>query len=80
MKLSIIHLPRLSNPWLLKRLHGEYKQHAHFETRRDAEQCRILIDKREYPYNKKYRYAVQRILTVEEFKRLNKKPKYKNVR
>ncbi|WP_100065123.1 hypothetical protein [Miniphocaeibacter massiliensis] len=79
MNLSIIHTPKLERPYLLKREHGEYKQHAHFHTREMAEKCRRLIDNNKYPYSKELKIAVQRILTEEEFKKLNKKERYYNV-
>lgn len=79
IKLSIKYLEGLERPWLLKREHGEYEQHAHFYTRKDAEKVRRLIDCDRYPYCKEYRIAMQRILTEEEFKKLNKKQRYFNV-
>lgn len=30
MKLSIIYYSKMDRPWLLKREHGSYEQHAHF--------------------------------------------------
>lgn len=65
--------------WLLKREHGEYEQHAHFYTRKEAEYCRALIDCNKYPRNRKYQVAVQRLLTREEYSNLNKKDYYYNV-
>lgn len=76
MKLTIIHYPKMNRAWLLKREQGEHSQHAHFFTRKEAECCRRLIDAGKYPREEKYRIAMQRILTEEEFKRLNKKPRY----
>lgn len=78
MKLTIKHLPRLERPWLLKREHGNYCQHAHFYTQKEAELCRTLIDIQKYPRDRKYRIAIQRLLTEEEFKKLNKKQRYFN--
>lgn len=78
MKLSIVYLPRLERPFLLRREHGDYSQHAHFYTKKEAEVCRRLIDAKKYPREEKYRIAMQRLLTEEEWKRLNKKPRYKN--
>ncbi|WP_296113054.1 hypothetical protein [uncultured Anaerococcus sp.] len=78
MKLSIIYYPKMKRPWLLKREYGKYEQHAHFYTRKEAVKCRILIDKRVYPRQKKYQIAVRRILTKEEYKKLNKTPRYCN--
>ena len=76
MKLSIKYLPKLERPWLLKREHGEYEQHAHFYTKKEALCCRKLIDACKYPREEKYRIAMQRLLTEEEYKRLNKKPRF----
>lgn len=79
MKLSIIHYPKMEREWLLKREHGEYSQHAHFFTKKEAVQCRKLIDAMVYPRQKKFLIAMKRILTEEEFKMLNEKLRYYNV-
>ena len=76
MKLSIVYLPNLNRPWLLKREHGEYSQHAHFYTKKEALCCRKLIDANKFPRDKKYRIAMQRLLTDEEYKGLNKKSRF----
>ena len=78
MKLSIIHTSKMERCWLLVRKNGEYSQHAHFYTLEEAELCRKLIDRNQYPRQKKYIYPMQRILTVEEFQRLRKKDRYFN--
>lgn len=78
MKLSIIYYPKMDRPRLLKREHGLYEQHAHFFTQKEAKKCRTLIDANKYPREEKYKIAMQRLLTEEEFKQLNKKPKYHN--
>ena len=79
MKLSIYHYPKMIRCWLLKREHGAYAQHAHFHTKKEAELCKKLIDQGRYPRDKKYKYAMQRLLTEEEFKQLDKKQRYYNV-
>lgn len=68
----------MNRPWLLKREHGEYSQHAHFFTKKEAIKCRRLIDANKYPRDKKYKVAMQRLLTEEEFKKLNKRERYVN--
>lgn len=78
MKLSIRYYPQMKRAYLLKREHGLYKQHAHFYCYKDADKCRKLIDANLYPKNKKFLFAMKRILTDEEFKKL-KKSKYRNV-
>ena len=78
MKLSIIYYPKMERAWLLKRENGTHEQHAHFYDKKDAVQCRNLIDRNKYPYNPKFKYAMQRILTEEEFKKLDKKQRYYN--
>ena len=79
MELTIKYYPKLpKRKWLLKREGGAYEQHAHFLCKKDAENVRRLIDGNKYPYNKKYKIAMQ-ILTEEEFKKLNKKQRYFNV-
>ncbi|MFQ7348325.1 MAG: hypothetical protein ACLRN4_00245 [Anaerococcus vaginalis] len=80
MKLTIKYYPKLpKRKWILIREGGAYEQHAHFLCKKDAENVRRLIDGNKYPYNKKYKIAMQRILTEEEFKKLNKKQRYFNV-
>lgn len=78
MKLTIKHYPKLERPWLLKREHGDYDQHAHFYTEKEAKCCRRLIDQGRYPYEKKYKIAMKRLLSEEEFKALRKKQRYFN--
>lgn len=80
MKLTIKYYPKLpKRKWLLKREGGAYEQHAHFLCKKDAENVRRLIDGNKYPYNKKYKIAMQKILTEEEFKKLKRKQRYFNV-
>lgn len=79
MKLTIKYYSKLpKRKWLLIREGGAYEQHAHFLRKKDAIKCRNLIDANKYPYNKKYKLAMKRILTEEEFKKLNKKQRYYN--
>lgn len=78
MKLSIKYTENLERPWLLKRENGAYEQHAHFFTKKEAELCRHIIDIGKYPHCKKYKVAIQRLLTEEEFKQLKKKQRYFN--
>lgn len=79
MKLTIKHKPKCSDrPWLLVRVWGEYEQHAHLKSKRDAIRVRNLIDAGKYPYCREYKIAMQRILTEEEFKKLDKKLRYFN--
>lgn len=79
MKISIKYLKYLERPWLIKRVNGTYEQHAHCFTKKDAEKIRQLIDINKYPYSKEYKTAMQRILTEEEFKNLDKKQRYYNL-
>ncbi|MDD7319288.1 MAG: hypothetical protein PUG74_11550 [Prevotellaceae bacterium] len=81
MKLEIKFKPTCEErPWLIKRVGGKYEQHAHLRTKKDALKVRNLIDCGKYPYNKKYKIAIQRLLTEEEFKSLDKKDRYFNRR
>lgn len=50
-----------------------------FYAKKDALNVRRLIDGNKYSYNKKYKIAIQRILTEEEFKKLDKKQRYYNI-
>lgn len=79
MQISIKYLESLDRPWLIKRVHGFYEQHAHMYTRKDAVKVRELIDANRYPYRREYKTAMQRLLTEEEFKQLDKKQRYYNV-
>ena len=81
MKLIIKFKPCCDErPWLIVREDGEYEQHAHLRTKQEALKVRNLIDRWVYPYNKNYKIAIQRLLTEEEFKSLNKKDRYFNRR
>ncbi|ERT60648.1 hypothetical protein HMPREF1253_0044 [Peptoniphilus sp. BV3C26] len=62
------------------RVGGKYEQHAHLKTKTDALKVRNLIDVGKYPYCKDYKIAMQRLLTEEEFKKLDKKLRYFNKR
>lgn len=79
MKLSIKFKPRCDErPWLLVRVGGEYSQHAHLKSKSDCIKVRHLIDINKYPYNKDFKIAMQRLLTEEEFKNLEKHQRYYN--
>ena len=79
MKLSIKFKPRCDErPWLLVRVGGEYSQHAHLKSKSDCIKVRHLIDINKYPYNKDFKIAMKRLLTEEEFKKLDKKQRYFN--
>ncbi|MDD7352008.1 MAG: hypothetical protein PUG84_00965 [Peptoniphilaceae bacterium] len=81
MKLLIKFKPCcIDRPWLVVRENGEYEQHAHLRTKKEALKVRNLIDRWVYPYNKNYKIAIKRILTEEEFKSLDKKDRYFNRR
>lgn len=81
MNLIIKFKPRCDERlWLISREDGEYEQHAHLRTKKEALKVRNLIDRWVYPYNKNYKIAVQRLLTEEEFKSLDKKDRYFNRR
>lgn len=79
MRLSIKFKPRCDErPWLLVREGGDYSQHAHLKSKSDCIKVRHLIDINKYPYNSEYKIAMQRLLTEEEFKSLDKKQRYYN--
>lgn len=80
MKLTIKYCPKLpKRKRILIREGGAYEHHAQFLCKKDALNVRRLIDSNKYPYNKKYKLAMKRILTEEEFKNLKKKQRYYNV-
>lgn len=77
MKISIKYKPKCEDrPWLVVRVGGKYEQHAHLKTKGDGS----LIDAGKYPYCKDYKVAMMRLLTEEEFKKLDKKQRYFNKR
>ena len=78
MRLEIKQLEDFDRPWLLKRSDGTYSQHAHFKTKKDAKRVKNLIEINKYPIKREDKYAMQRILTEEEFKSLDKKQRYYN--
>lgn len=79
MKLDIKYKPTCKErPWLIVRAGGEYEQHAHMHTKKEAMLVRNIIDRWVYPYNKNLKIAVRRLLTEEEFKSLDKKQRYFN--
>lgn len=81
MKIIIKYKPCCEErPWLVIRENGEYNQHAHLRTKKEALKVRNIIDRWVYPYNKNYKIAVKRLLTEEEFKSLDKKDRYINRR
>ena len=79
MNLSIVYLKNLERPWLLKRVDGEYSQHAHFFNKEEAEEVVKLIKAKKDTDNKEYREAMKRLMTHLEYNRLRKKPPYHNV-
>ena len=79
MDLRIEYLGNLHRAWLVKRVDGKYKQHAHFYEREDAEMVIKLIKANKYPIEAEYREAMQRILSPQEYRRLRKKTPYRNI-
>lgn len=78
MELKIEKYDNFERPFLLKRSDGEYEQHCHFKTKKEAERIKNLIEVKRYPKNDNDKYAMQRLLDEEEFKKLKKKDKYHN--
>mgnify|MGYP005996590619 CR=1 FL=1 len=78
MKLVI---KRTSRDYLVIRVGGTYEQHAHFKSRKGAEQLIELIHKNRMPTKKYFIVAAKRLLTEEEFNNLTvkKKRNYYNV-
>lgn len=79
MKLSIYYYPKMNRSWLIKRENGSYDQHAHFYSKKECLMVRKLIDAKKFPREDKYKIAMKRLLTEEEFRKLNKKERYFNV-
>ena len=75
-QIKIKHLENLHRPWLIYREGGRYDQHAHCETKEDAQRIKKLIACRRYPQKPRHRIAVERLLTEEEIRQLNRKPRY----
>ena len=78
IELSIEVYDNFKKPYLLKRINGTYKQHCHFENEQDALDCIHIIHNGLSPKDKKQVKQIKRLLTDEEFKKLNKKQKYYN--
>lgn len=76
IKIGIRCIEHLERPWLIYRKDGEYCQHAHCFTKKEALRIRKLIDCKRYPEDADQRYAMERLLTEDEFKRLRRKPAY----
>lgn len=67
---------KFHRPWLIKREGGDYRQHAHLKTKEDAERVRDLIFQGRKAPCRDYRIAMQRILTAEEYGKLDKIQRY----
>jgi hypothetical protein len=78
LELKIEKYDNFERSFLLKRSDGEYEQHCHFKTKKEALKVKNLIEINKYPKNKDQKYAMQRLLSEEEFKNLDKKDKYHN--
>lgn len=79
MVFEIKYIKNYTRPWLIKRVDGQYSQHSHLKSKKDAIKVKHLIEINKFPVNKDHQVAVQRLLTDEELKRLNKKPRYTNI-
>ena len=69
----------MKRKWALIRVGGTYSQHAHFFSEKEARKCEELIKKNRKPRAKKYKSAMKRILTNEEYKNLKQKECYINI-
>ena len=49
MELVIEKYDNFERPWLVKRVCGEYKMHAHMKTKKDAEKVVEHIKRNKYP-------------------------------
>ena len=78
IKLDIV--PQIDGRYVVKRVGGEHKQHAHISTYKG---CKILIDcikKNKLPMSNYLKGSCKRLLTEEEYNRLRKpKDKYVNI-
>lgn len=71
MRLSIKFKPKCEErPWLLVRVGGEYEQHAHMKSKKDAVKLRNLLDRNLMPYSDDFKIAAKRLLTDKEYKKL----------
>lgn len=77
--LTIRYINSYKRPWLIKREGGEYEQHAHMRTKKDALKVKELIELNKYSDKRDYQIAIQRLLTINEFKNLKRKPHYINI-
>ena len=67
IKLSII---KQHGSYIVRRVDGEYKQHAHLKTMRACRELIKLISINKLPKSKYLRGSCQRLLTQEEYNQL----------
>lgn len=79
MLLEIRYIKNYDRPWLIKRLDGDYSQHSHLRSKKDAIKVKEMIEINKFPINKDQQLAVKRLLTDDELRRLNRKQKYINI-
>ncbi|WP_019131887.1 hypothetical protein [Peptoniphilus obesi] len=79
MLLEIRYIKNYDRPWLIKRVDGNYSQHSHLKSKKDAIKVKEMIEINKFPIKKDQQLAVQRLLTDDELRRLNRKQKYINI-
>ncbi len=79
MLLEIRYIKNYDRPWLIKRVDGNYNQHSHLKSKKDAIKVKEMIEINKFPIKKDQQLAVQRLLTDDELRRLNRKQKYINI-
>lgn len=78
MKIEVKYIPQYRRPYLVKRIGGDWDQHAHLCKKKDIKKLEGYIARNEMPVDKELKTALWRLMTSKEFKGLNRKQKYYN--
>ena len=71
---------KVQDGWIVKRINGAYRQHAHFKDEEGCERLLKFLKANKLPYNKYYRGSCKRLLTNNEYKNLKpSKDRYYNI-
>lgn len=78
LELEVKYIAQYERPYLIKRVNGEWDQHAHLCRKKDIKKLKGYIIRNELPDDKELRTAMWRLMTAKEFKGLKRKQKYYN--
>lgn len=65
--------------YIVRRVDGEYKQHAHISTMKGCKKLIGYIHSNTLPFSRYLQISCQRLLTEDEYRQLRKKQRYYNV-